>query len=71
MSSEFLASLWKHFRGCSVLNHTPYCFMGINFVVHLLTTKTMKILPLEKYPLYGNYDINCRRCKILEIEFMQ
>ena len=32
-----------------------YCFVGKTFVVHLSTTKTTKILPPEKYPLYGIY----------------
>ena len=29
-------------------------FVGKYFVVRLSTTKTTKILPPEKYPLYGN-----------------
>ena len=59
MSSEFLASSWKTFRGRGTLNHTPgtmrYCFVGKYFVVRFSTTKTTKILPPEKYPLYGIY----------------
>ena len=58
VSSEFLGSLWKNVRGCSIRNHPPstiqYCFVGKNFVVHLSTTKTTKIVPPEKYPLYGS-----------------
>ena len=57
MSSEFWASSWKNFRGHGILNHTPVLcstvFMDKNFVVRLSTTKTTKILPPEKYPLYG------------------
>ena len=30
-----------------------YCFVGKKFVFHFSTTKTTKILPPEKYPLYG------------------
>ena len=30
-----------------------YSFVGKKFVFHLSTMKTMKILPREKYPLYG------------------
>ena len=36
-----------------------YCFVGKNFVVRLSTTKTTKILPPEKYPLYGIYTCTC------------
>ena len=47
----------ENFHGHGTLNHTPgtmwYCFVGKNFVVRFSTTKTMKILPPEKYPLYG------------------
>ena len=32
-----------------------YSFTGKNFVVRLSTTKTTKISPPEKYPLYGMY----------------
>ena len=59
MSSEFLASSWKIFRGCGTLNHTPgtmwYCFVGKNFVVHLSTMNTTKILPPPKNTRYTVY----------------
>ena len=52
-----MASSWKNFCGRGTLNHTPstmrYCFVGKNFVVRFSTTKTTKILPPEKYPLYS------------------
>ena len=54
VSSEFWA---KFFRGPGTLNHTPgtmwyiLVFVGKNFVVRFSTTK---ILPPEKYPLYGS-----------------
>ena len=48
VSSEFLASSWKNFRGHGILNHTQYyvvLFRGKNFMVRLSSPKTMKILP--------------------------
>ena len=55
VSSEVLASSWKNFHGCGILNHTPVLCGTVSwvkkFVVHLSTTK---ILPPEKYPLYGS-----------------
>ena len=57
MSSEFLASSWKTFRGRGILNHHPVLCSAVswvkNFVVRLSTMKTTKTLPPEKYPLYG------------------
>jgi len=55
VSSEFLASSWKTFRGHGILNHVhpstmQYCFVGKNFMVRLSTMKTTKILPPEKIP---------------------
>ena len=52
-----LAISWKKFRGHAVCLlfgrvHAVF-FVGKYFVVHLSTTKTTKILPPEKYPLYG------------------
>ena len=52
MRSEFLPNLWKHFHGRGILSHTlVHC--GKKFEVRLSTTKTTKLLPPEKYPLYG------------------
>ena len=52
-----LAISWKNFRCRAVCVKTtlidPRFFVGKYFVVHLSTTKTTKILPPEKYPLYG------------------
>ena len=57
VSSEFLASSWKIFRGCGVLHHTPVLCgtvsEGKKFVVCFSTTKTTKILPPVKYLLYS------------------
>ena len=54
MSSEFLASLWKNFHGRGTVRvQTPNYAVGKNFVVCLSTTKTTKMSPPEKYPLYG------------------
>ena len=59
MSSEFLASSWKKFRGRGILNHTPVLCGTVSwvkrFVVRLSTTKTTKILSHKKYPLYGMF----------------
>ena len=59
MSSEYLASSWKIFRGRGTLNHTPILCGTVLwiklFVVRLSTTKATKLLPPEKYPLYGIY----------------
>ena len=35
------------------------CFVGKYFVVCFSTAKTTKILPPEKYPLYGTSEIEC------------
>ena len=62
VSSEFLDSLWKNFRGHGILNRTPVLCGTVswvkNFMVHLSTTTTTKILPHEKYPLYGTCKYN-------------
>ena len=71
MSSEFWASLWKNFCSRSILNHTlVLCgtvFVDKNFMVCLSSMKTTKILPPEKYPLYGS---TCKvtSCKMLFIQ---
>ena len=54
-----LAISWKKFRRRAVCllfgrAHAVF-FVGKYFVVRLSTTKTTKILPPEKYPLYGRY----------------
>ena len=56
MNSEFLPGSWKIFVVAIYKPHPStmrYGFVGKSFVVRLSTTKTMKILPPEKYPLYG------------------
>ena len=40
-------------------------FVGKYFVVLLSTTKTTKLLLPEKYPLYGNYVMDCIYCTFL------
>ena len=44
MSSEFLASSWKHFRGRGILNHIP-CTRGVEmysgkymYILHIAAT---------------------------------
>ena len=46
---------WARARGTTDEWMTRVFFVCKYFVVRLSTTKTTKILPLEKYPLYGNY----------------
>ena len=58
---ENFAGSWKKFRGyvyaCTngrgSLHLYGNCFVGKYFVVCFSTAKTTKILPPEKYPLYG------------------
>ena len=57
MSSEVLASSWENVHGRGILSHTPVLCGTVLWVkISWLTsqpTKTTKILPSEKYPLYG------------------
>ena len=52
MKSEFLASSWKNFRGCSILNHTLVLCGTVSwvkrFVVRLSTTERGKEREGEK-----------------------
>ena len=41
---------------------------GKNFVVHLSTTKTTKILPPEKYPLYSIHVECVNMCQSMDAE---
>ena len=57
MSSEFFGQFVEIFSWSPYSKPHPgtmqYCFMGKTFMVRLSTTKSMKSLPPEKYPLYG------------------
>ena len=59
MKVVICAISWKNFRGQAVcVKTTPIdsqLFVGKYFMVRLSTTKTTKILPPEKYPLYGMF----------------
>jgi len=44
-----------------------YSFVGKYFVVRLSTTKTTKILPHEKYPLYGIYELLPVPCHLISV----
>ena len=58
VSSEFLASLWKYFRGRRILNHTRVLCGTVSWIINFmvrLNKKNTKILPSKKYPLYGTW----------------
>ena len=57
MKVVILATLWKNFVVAQFASYFERAhvvfFVGKYFVVRLSTMKTTKILPPEKYPLYG------------------